>query len=161
MLDAFVFWLLVFAAGLIGLPFAAVMFARLPGGGLAFARPLGLLIVAYPLWLVVSTHAVGYSRTSAAVAAAVAALAAVLLGLCLLPRRHHPLSTPMRLWLVGEALFTVCFAGWALIRSFSPEVLQTEKPMDMAIVNAKKSATPRLYPTAGSTPISRIKNALR
>ena len=41
MLDAFVFLLLLQAVGLIGFPFAAALFARLFGGGLAFGRPLG------------------------------------------------------------------------------------------------------------------------
>lgn len=41
MLDAFVFLLLLQAVGLIGVPFAAALFARLFGGGLAFGRPLG------------------------------------------------------------------------------------------------------------------------
>jgi YYY domain-containing protein len=136
-LDTLVFWLLAVAVGLIGLPFAGLMFGRLPGGGLAFARPAGMLVVAYPLWLLVSVHAVTYGRTAAAVAAAVAAIAAVTLGPRILrPYRERPPSLPVRLWLVGEALFTVCFVGWAVLRSFAPEVLQTEKPMDMAIVNA-------------------------
>jgi YYY domain-containing protein len=136
-LDALVFWLLVLAVGLIGLPFAALMFGRLPGGGLALARPLGLLVVAYPLWLLVSADLVTYGRTAAAVAVAVSALVAVVLGLRILrPREQRSLSTSLRLWLVGEALFTVCFAGWAILRSLGPDVVQTEKPMDMAIVNA-------------------------
>jgi YYY domain-containing protein len=39
-------------------------------------------------------------------------------------------------WAGGEVVFTVAFAGCALLRSFSPDVWQTEKPMDMALVNA-------------------------
>ena len=135
MLDALVFWLLAFAVGLIGLPFAAILFERLPGGGLALARPLGLLVVAYPLWLLASLHAVDYGRAAAALTTALVAGVSLLIGLPVLrgrPRR----SISIRLWLVGECVFSVCFAGWALLRSFSPDVLQTEKPMDMAIVNA-------------------------
>ncbi len=137
MLDALVFWLLAVAIGLIGLPFAGLMFGRLPGGGLAFARPVGLLVIAYPLWLLVGIHAVSYGRTAAAVAAVATSVVAVALGSRILrPYRGRPLPLPVRLWLVGEVLFMLCFAGWALLRSFAPEVLQTEKPMDMAIVNA-------------------------
>ena len=135
MLDALVFWLLAFAVGLIGLPFAAILFERLPGGGLALARPLGLLVVAYPLWLLASLHAVDYGRAAAALTTALVAGVSLLIGLPVLrgrPRR----SISIRLWLVGECVFSVCFAGWALLRGFSPDVLQTEKPMDMAIVNA-------------------------
>ena len=154
MLDALVFWLLALAIGLIGLPFAALMFGRLPGGGLALARPLGLLVVAYPLWLLVSAHAVTYGRTAVALATAVAALIAVLLGLrgprLFRPLRKRSLSPSLQLWLIGEALFTICFAGWALMRSFAPDILQTEKPMDMAIVNAIDKATRSLRTIPGS-----------
>jgi hypothetical protein len=44
-LDAFVFLLLLQAVGLIGVPFAAALFARLFGGGLAFGRPLGSSLI--------------------------------------------------------------------------------------------------------------------
>ncbi len=135
MLDAFVFWLLLEAIGLIGLPFAAALFSRLPGGGLAFARPLGLLLVAYPLWLLVSLDAFRYTRTAAVVAISVAAAAAVALGGYTLTRIRVT-STARCLWLVGEIVFSVCFGLWALVRSFAPDIVQTEKPMDMAIVNS-------------------------
>jgi YYY domain-containing protein len=45
-------------------------------------------------------------------------------------------TDPGRLWIASEILFTVAYFGWALMRSFSPEILGTEKPMDMAMVNA-------------------------
>ena len=135
MLDALIFLLLLEAIGLIGLPFAATLFSRLPGNGLAFARPLGLLLVAYPLWFVVSVHGVRYTRPAAVVAAAAAAAGALLLA----PRtfeRIRQAVLPRRLWLAGELLFAACFVLWAIVRSFAPEIVQTEKPMDMAIVNS-------------------------
>jgi YYY domain-containing protein len=142
-LDALLFWLLAVVIGLIGLPFAAAMFARLPGGGLAFARPVGLVVVAYPLWLLASVHLVGYGRAAAIAAIAVAAVVSIPVGL----RRLRGLrlgSIPVRLWISSEVLFAVCFVGWTVLRSFSPEIVQTEKPMDMAIVNAvdKSSSFP-------------------
>jgi YYY domain-containing protein len=134
-LDALLFWLLLEAIALIGLPFAAALFARLPGGGLAFSRPLGLLLIAYPLWLAVSLHALRYTRAVAVVALAAAAV-------CSAPLARRAIdvlranSTAARLWVATELLFTTCFALWVLVRSFAPEIVQTEKPMDMAIVNA-------------------------
>ena len=136
MLDALVFWLLVEAIGLIGLPFAAGLFSRLPGGGWAFARPLGLLLVAYPLWLLVALNAI---RTRGL------ALPSTTRGrrsrVCSGSRPVHASAGSANragpwLWLVGELLFATGFGFWALIRSFAPEIVQTEKPMDMAIVNS-------------------------
>jgi YYY domain-containing protein len=134
-IDALSFWLLVEAIGLIGVPFSALLFARLPGGGLALARPVGLLVVAYPLWLLSSLHAVQYARWSAAVST-LAVTAAGALFWRRMPGLGGADPTRLRLWLVGEALFAVSFLAWTLLRSFAPDVWQTEKPMDMAIVNS-------------------------
>lgn len=132
------FWVLTEAIGLFALPVAAFLFARLPGGGLALARPLGLVLVAYPVWLLASLHLVPYSRASAWIG--VALLAAVGIVLLIRQRSRWTQSEDRRqriqLWLVGEGLFAAGFLVWALVRSYAPDVWQTEKPMDMAFINA-------------------------
>jgi YYY domain-containing protein len=47
----------------------------------------------------------------------------------------------MPIWLAAELVFTITFASSALLRSFAPAVWQTEKPMDMALVNAINRST--------------------
>ncbi len=133
MLDALILWLLVTGIGVLGLPFAELAFGRLPGKGFVFARPLGLLIVVFPVWLLGSSHTVPYSKTGAMVSVVVMALASALLWRRGLGR---PAGYARTVWLAGEGVFSVAFAAWALLRSFSPDVWQTEKPMDMAFVNA-------------------------
>ena len=133
--DALVFWLLRGVVGLAALPFAAFLFARLPGRGLVLARPLGLLLAGVPALAAREprrrpvrragarsrrSRRWSWQRPRCSARAALAVRAA----------------RDLRLWLVGEAVFTVAFFGWTLLRSFSPDVWQTEKPMDMAIVNA-------------------------
>jgi YYY domain-containing protein len=134
-IDAIVFWLFVGAIGLLALPFTAFLFARLPGRGLALARPVGLVLVAYPVWLLASTHIVSYSRWSAVLVLCIFAAVSVALWI-----RRPPLrlewTTDLKLWLAGEALFAVAFFGWTILHSYSPDVWQTEKPMDMAIINS-------------------------
>jgi YYY domain-containing protein len=134
-IEAFVVWLLLGVIGVLALPFTAFLFARLPGRGLALSKPVGLLLVAYPAWLLASLHVVGYSRWVAVLS--LAAFAAV--GLVLWIRRpplRRGRGADLKLWLAAEILFTVAFVGWTILHSFSPDVWQTEKPMDMAIVNA-------------------------
>ena len=53
--------------------------------------------------------------------------------------RLGPVAGGRSIWLVGEVVFTVAFFGWSLLRSFSPDVWNTEKPMDMAFVNADRA----------------------
>ena len=147
MTDAVLFWLLAEVIGLLAIPAGRALFGRLPGGGLAFSRPLGLLLAVYPAWLLASVHLVGYGR--ATVFVGLGLLAAVFLGWSL-PRLQPLLqtgalraalrTTPVRLWLAGELIFTIGFFGWALVRSYSPDVWQTEKPMDMAFVNSVNRA---------------------
>lgn len=139
MIDAFVFWLLVLALGLVALPLASVLFGRLPGRGLVFARPLGLLAAAYPIWLAASLGIVPYGLAGAIGSMVLLAIVSAVLwqrGL----GRPWAAQTERSIWLAGEVLFTVSFFGWVLLRSFSPDVWQTEKPMDMAIVNAVNRA---------------------
>jgi YYY domain-containing protein len=131
-LDAVLFWIVVAGLGIVGLPFAELLLGRLPTRGLAFARPLGLLLAAFPVWLLASLHIVRYSRISAF------ASIGVLVAVSILLRRRGlgRIGGDRSVWLAGEAVFTIAFAGWAVMRSYVPDVWQTEKPMDMAIVNA-------------------------
>src|SRR5215470_6628324 len=135
MIDAVVFWLLLAVVGLIGLPFAAFLFARLPGRGLALARPIGLLLIGYPVWLLASLHVLDYARWSAVLSLGLVAALSVVLWI-----RRPPLrlvwSMELKLWLAAEALFAVAFFGWTILHSYSPDVWQTEKPMDMAIIDS-------------------------
>ena len=140
MIDALSVWLLVMVIGLAALPFAELLFPRLPGRGVVFALPLGLLLVAYPVWLLSSLHVVPYGRVTAFVS-----LAAVVGGAVALSRRFglgrlDRSDGTRAAWFASQALFTGLFAGWALMRSYAPDVWQTEKPMDMAFVNATNSS---------------------
>jgi YYY domain-containing protein len=130
------------ALGIVGLPLAALLFARLPGGGLVFARPVALLAVAYPAWLLASIGAAPYGYASAGLGAllvtgTVGALTLRRAPIGLLARARGAAATMAgRLWIAGELLFASSFLLWAWLRSYSPDVWHTEKPMDMALVNA-------------------------
>src|SRR4051812_27945011 len=62
MLEALGFFALVEVAGLAALPLAALLFARLPGAGLGFAKPLGLLLIGWLTWMAASLGLVSYGR---------------------------------------------------------------------------------------------------
>jgi len=127
--------------GLAALPMTALVLGRLPGAGLAFAKPLGLLAAAYPLWLLVSFHLVPYGSVSAW--AGVGLL--VVGGLALRRRRPRRFSLAGglegRLLVAAEVTFAVAFLGAALLNAYSPEVRGTEKPMDMAFLNAVNASS--------------------
>src|SRR4051812_15940497 len=167
MLMALGFFALVEVVGLAAVPLAGLVFGRLPGAGLGFAKPFGLLLVTWAVWLLASVRAMPYTRGTAIAAIGalvVAGVAAALRRRSLtaalrrepaeprgrwaqrrarrLSERALPLEDPARrsLWLGAEAVFAVAFAAMALLVSYSPDVWGTEKPMDMAFVNAANAS---------------------
>ena len=78
MLQALGFFALVEVVGLAAVPLAGLVFGRLPGAGLGFAKPLGLLLVTWAVWMAVSLGIVSYSTATVVGAAAVLAVAGAL-----------------------------------------------------------------------------------
>lgn len=140
MLQALGFFALVEAIGLAAAPLAALAFGRLPGAGLGFAKPAGLLLVTWLVWMAASVGLAPYGTGLVLGAAAVVAAGG---GLAWWTARGRPARDPVRrrLWLGSEAVFAAAFAGMALLVAFSPDVWGTEKPMDMAFVNAINAST--------------------
>ena len=159
MLDALGFFLLVEVVGLAAVPLAGLAFGRLPGAGLGFAKPLGLLLVTWVVWMLASVTPVSYGTTTILVVVALLAFAGALTAArqrTLAARltepaegwwarrraewigtRALPVEDPVRvrLWLGSEIVFAVAFAATALLVAYSPDVWGTEKPMDMAFMH--------------------------
>src|SRR5918994_4188312 len=136
-LDALGFFALVEVIGLAAAPLAALAFGRLPGAGLGFAKPLGLLLVTWAVWMASSVMPVAYGTATVIAAAAALAVAGALAW------RARPAGDGVRhpLWVGSEVVFAVTFAAMALLVAYSPDVWGTEKPMDMAFVNASNAST--------------------
>jgi YYY domain-containing protein len=166
MLEALGFFALVEVVGLAAAPLAALAFGRLPGAGLGFAKPLGLLLLTWAVWMAGSVGIAPYGTGTVLVAAALMALAGGLVAgrqsslRTRLAEPHRggwwarrradwvaaralPLDDPARrrLWIGSEVVFLVVFAAMALLVAYSPDVWGTEKPMDMAFVNAANASS--------------------
>jgi YYY domain-containing protein len=157
MLDALGFLALVETAGLAAAPLAALVLGRLPGAGLGFAKVLGVLLVGWLAWMAASLGVAPYGRGTIIGAFAVVAVAGAAVALRLRSVRRRgvpegggairrwrrgrveamtPAAGDRRLWLGSELVFLVAFAAMALLVAYAPDVWNTEKPMDMAIMNA-------------------------
>jgi YYY domain-containing protein len=165
MLQALGFFALIEAIGLATVPLAGLAFGRLPGAGLGFAKPLGLLLVAWAVWMAGSIGLAAYGTATVVVAIVLLALAGAAaaarqrtLTARLEDRRGGwwarrradwaaaralPAADPvrLRLWLGSEAVFAVAFGAMALLVAYSPDVWGTERPMDMAFVNAVNASS--------------------
>lgn len=142
MLSAVVWWFWMQVMGLAALPLAYRFFWRLPGRGYAFARPLGLLLTSYVLWLGAS---LGWLRNS--VGGALFSLAVVTVVSYVFYRRGRGEDEPGllswlrangRLVLAVELLFAAALALWALVRAYSPDLTTAggEKFMEIMYLNS-------------------------
>jgi YYY domain-containing protein len=167
MLEALGYFALVEVAGLAAAPLAALVLGRLPGAGIGFAKVLGLLLIGWLVWMAASLGVAPYGPAAIAVAFAVVAVAGLLAawrqrrlarrleqageprGVLARWRRERllaralPAEDPVRrrLALGSEAVFAVAFAAMALLVAFEPDVWNTEKPMDMMLMNAVQGSS--------------------
>lgn len=140
--EALRWWIVVSLIGLIALPIVLVLFRSLPGQGIAFAKPLGLLLMGYLFWLAVSLDVLP-NRPGSAAWVLIALLA---IDIVLVRWRGAELRDALmqhwRLIVAVEVVFFVAFFTAGHIKSFIPEIQATEKPMDFMLLNtAARSAS--------------------
>jgi YYY domain-containing protein len=142
MLTVLIWWLWMLVMGLVALPLAHRFFRRLPGRGYAFARPLGLLLTSYVLWLGAS---LGLLRNS--LGGALFSLAAVAVLSFVVYRRGRSEDEPgllawlranVGLVLVVELLYAGALILWAALRAYSPDLTTAggEKFMEIMYLNS-------------------------
>jgi YYY domain-containing protein len=134
-------WIVLSAlVGLAGLPLGFLVFRFLPDRGYLAAKTLGVLLLAWLSWIVVS---VGLVQATRAEALGILVLYLILSGAAAYAQRSALfafLRARRRLLLLEEALFWVAFFYDAYLRSLDPDlwhpVLGGEKPMDLAYLTA-------------------------
>ncbi len=141
LLETFRWWLVISVIGLIALPIAMTLFRSLPGRGVAFAKPLGLLLTGYLFWLALSLHVM--PNRPGTIVWVLIALAVV--DYLILRRRWRDyleaLQERQGLLLATEVVFFLGLFIAAHIKSFIPEISGTEKPMDFMFLNAASRST--------------------
>jgi uncharacterized membrane protein len=129
-------WVASTVAGAAAFPITWRLFDRLPDRGFGLARAFGILLGGYLLWLGATVGIITNSPGGA-----VAAMIAVGAGGVVAGRgRWHEIAawlrSHIRTVLAAELLFLLAFVGWAVVRSFNPDIVATEKPMELAFLNA-------------------------
>lgn len=140
LLPAAGWWLLLQVIGLAALPLAFRLFPRFADRGASLAKPLGILITGTAFWLGATFHLFPAERGAAVLLVIVLALAGLLLlGAGRANGEQSPLAWLREHWQLvaaSEAVFAVVFFGWAIVRSYNPEIAGTEKPMELAFLNS-------------------------
>lgn len=137
-LAVFRWWLIIEILGLIALPLTVRLFRYLPDRGYALAKPLGLLLVSYVLWIGATF---GFLHNSVGgIVFSILAVGAFSGWFYARGEKGGNLLALLRerRWVIvaSEGLFALAFGLWALYRAYNPEIAGTEKPMDFGFLNA-------------------------
>jgi YYY domain-containing protein len=137
MLSFILWYLTVSLVGLLSFPLAFRLLPALPDRGYVLNRTLGILIWGYSFWLLAS---LGIIRNNLG---GLVLTLGVLLAISLWAVRGIHREDFLRWWhnrrrlvFSVEILFFVCFAAWAIVRAANPDIYGTEKPMELAFINA-------------------------
>lgn len=136
---ALLWWVVILVVtGLAGLPLAARVAGQLPDRGLGLARPLGLALLAYPVWLAASWRLVPFELPWLLPVIILAAVLSWILGWPQLRRIDWGASA--RYWILNEFLFWLTFIFFLWLRWRYPDLWHPffggEKPMELAYANA-------------------------
>lgn len=113
-------------------PLVRALCPRLPDRGALLARPLALLGVVYPTWLLAGLDLLPYSTAGLWVTL----VAGTVVAWGYAWRRGAVDRGWLRSMAVADAIFFVAFAAYVWLRGFTPEILNTEKPMDAAFLSS-------------------------
>jgi len=131
-LDALLRWYLVLTLVSIGLAPAIVWLGRGLGSLVyGLVRPLGLVMLTWLVWWPAAMLAVPFSRPILVFALLIAAVASWCLWF-----RSGLSGLKVHDWLAFELLWIVAFLGYAWFRSFNPDIINTEKPMEIALLSS-------------------------
>src|SRR3990172_9240124 len=133
-----IWWLLLQAMGWVALPLVFRLLRWLPDRGYSIAKPAGLLLGNYLLWLLGTLGWLRNTEGGIRVSFGMVALVAVWVyrrwddG----PKLFDWIRSHIG-WVVAyEMVFLIAFAAWAVFRAHNPDLSTTEKPMEFAFMNA-------------------------
>lgn len=140
-------WLLTLAAGIAVFPLFFRVMRGLPGRGYALARAGGLMLTGFIFWILNILRLLS-NTSGSTIVAWLLVLGVGVLAYVTRPEREREsigdwLRQPQnrRLIIATEVLFVVLFAIWAAVRALNPDLVGTEKPMEMAFLSAIRRTT--------------------
>ncbi len=140
-LTAAVVWFFVLALiALAGLPLTLALFGRFSDLGWGLSRTLGLVVIGYAVWIMVSLQLVHFRMPNILIPTALIT-AALWLAFWSRVRSSWPLiRSRWKMILATEIVFIAAFAFFLTLRAINPDLWQTyyggEKPMEMSFISA-------------------------
>jgi YYY domain-containing protein len=123
--------------GVITFPIVYRLLPFLADKGYSFSRIAGLLIWSYIFWILTSLGVLSNNINGAILGF----LGVFLLALLSLRQNHWSgikqwLRKELKSILIIELLFLCAFCFWTIVRAANPDILGTEKPMELAFINS-------------------------
>ena len=132
-----IWYLIITLLGWLTFPLAYHLLPALADRGYAISRALGWLLWGYLFWLLASLGVVGNNDGGLLFSLLLlVGLSAWALRKITFAQIAEWWQSQRRLIIYVELLFLVSFAAIAVIRAANPEILGTEKPMELAFINA-------------------------
>lgn len=123
--------------GWLSFPIAFRFFPKLTSRGFALTKPLGLLLWGFAFWL---PGSLGILHNNLGGVLLAFVLVLVLAWLAASKGKWQEMANWLRAnkktIITMEVLFLLAFATWTVVRAANPEVRYTEKPMELAFINA-------------------------
>lgn len=136
MLEVISWYLIISLTGWLVFPIAFRLFRFLPERGITLTRPLSLLLWGYVFWLLASLGVLENNTGGVLFALVIVLLISLGAALGKFSEILEWIRTHGRTVLAAELLFLGAFLLWVFVRAADPEILNTEKPMEMAFINS-------------------------
>jgi len=134
-------YLLSLLSGWVSFPLAYRLFRKLPDRGYTLSRALGLLIWGYAFWLLTTLKLLQNHPGGIVFSLLILIGISIWLGWGKWDAIRDWVRRHWRLVLISELVFLAGFAFMILVRASNPEATGTEKPMELAFINAILSST--------------------
>jgi YYY domain-containing protein len=135
----FMWWLIAQILGLAAWPLLTRWLRWLPDRGYMLAKPIGLLLVSYGLWLL-ATFGLIQNTLGGSMVVLIGVTALSMWAWRSAPGERVDLAALWRehraLFIAYEIVFAAALIGWAIFRAHAPDLSTTEKPMEFAFFNA-------------------------
>ncbi len=133
-------------------PLARLMSRGLSDRGASIARPVALLAILYPTWLLSSMDLVPFTTAGLWITLVAGGSA----GWVVAFRARVVERRWIHSFLITELLGLIAFGGYIWLRGYTPAILGTEKPMDIAMLASSTRATtmPPMDPWYAGQPIN-------
>ena len=135
--DLFKWWIFFEIIGWIAFPLCFILFKNLYTKGYSFSKISGLLIWGYAYWIGNTFGIIGNTRLGA-VFALFLIFSISIISFCkknLWTELYDWIRENIKIILLCEVLFLISVLFMAMMRGANPEIIGTEKPMELAFIN--------------------------